>query len=1041
MANPTSSPNTKEVQEKANILVNQLKKGEKTTEPLTPAIEEAAKAAIDALSDAEKLTVQSALAKLKSETTDPLGALAWQTVLEKDLKDELQVQLKTMDGKLEKMSSEDLDSALSLTSSILNLTWIKKIPGFKEKGREILQYEPMLQGIAGATLLKKLQKLGYSLYFTGANQIKIVSTQKDAQDVETKINAHLAKSTVLGKSIQSGLLYLSPSFHTYRASVTNNEGKIIDPAHVDMQTYTEYLRKKPENSLDPNEKVFLQSAPFFDKNISFQSALTQSRDYAKLVGMVEQITGDIGVKDLLPKTPAHLTSRTPSIDNSVAAQAGRGIGWLAGIVGKIAGAGAGGGLEFLGTAMSEAWPLGSMAIIGAILWSIFSDKWLGFMGTLGAIFGVGLLTKAGELKDILPKWKDKWVENPAASALAASAGSPWAQQTNTTKEITQSAKLLTPTALIAQSLGKENIYDADVAKEQGVINAIKWMNAEKLQTALTTGQEADWKAAIASTGIGEWDPGYEELTTTIASKNSSARGVMTKYVAHLMNNEYVQALTLEQRQSKSIEQIGALIVEKENEKKKEAPVQVAVIPVETVPWVIIPKWTPIPDSIIKDNAGYGDLIVLSRMIEYGYLPKVNFSAGEVVAKEWWTPRFLKGAIYVGLAGPVTNNAPGANWFSGKHRHYEADFFNYLTSLIKSESAEIKTRQQAAWSFQPLHEELYSRRNTLNKLEQALAAKDPKAIKEAMKQYREAAKTPWYAGHIDNKKEFLEKESSQWKEINQISQRIEAEHTTMINAQNAANVEWATDAQKKTALDATEKYNKTLIELETNGVKILSQLPPAERIELSKTNPWVAKVAAANGGMAAFDAKLTQYSTKGISKWIMGVGLVWLLWNHQGGVADLYNKWDYITLSKLGWDFVAGVIPLVSTVHETAMLSNGLGYRDFVLGKWYEMGTLEKWFRVAGAIPLGGLVTKTVGKVAISAGEHAGISAVKKSGQMIEWISDIVVAWAKTAWQVGTYGVLGYSAVTMTYDLSNQLRGNEARPESWFAEKKSTKTTV
>lgn len=76
MANPTSSPNTKEVQEKANILVNQLKKGEKTTEPLTPAIEEAAKAAIDALSDAEKLTVQSALAKLKSETTDPLGALA-----------------------------------------------------------------------------------------------------------------------------------------------------------------------------------------------------------------------------------------------------------------------------------------------------------------------------------------------------------------------------------------------------------------------------------------------------------------------------------------------------------------------------------------------------------------------------------------------------------------------------------------------------------------------------------------------------------------------------------------------------------------------------------------------------------------------------------------------------------------------------------------------------------------------------------------------------------------------------------------------------
>jgi hypothetical protein len=67
------------------------------------------------------------------------------------------------------------------------------------------------------------------------------------------------------------------------------------------------------------------------------------------------------------------------------------------------------------------------------------------------------------------------------------------------------------------------------------------------------------------------------------------------------------------------------------------------------------------------------------------------------------------------------------------------------------------------------------------------------------------------------------------------------------------------------MDAVEKYNKTLVELEANGVKILSQLPPAERIELSKTNPWVAKVAAANGGMAAFDTKLTAFGQYGVTK--------------------------------------------------------------------------------------------------------------------------------------------------------------------------------
>lgn len=39
------------------------------------------------------------------------------------------------------------------------------------------------------------------------------------------------------------------------------------------------------------------------------------------------------------------------------------------------------------------------------------------------------------------------------------------------------------------------------------------------------------------------------------------------------------------------------------------------------------------------------------------------------------------------------------------------------------------------------------------------------------------------------------------------------------------------------------------------------------------------------------------------------------------MAELWKKGDYATLSKMGWDLVAGAVPVVSSLHETAMLSN------------------------------------------------------------------------------------------------------------------------
>jgi hypothetical protein len=165
-----------------------------------------------------------------------------------------------------------------------------------------MAYEPMIQGIVGASILARLQKLGYSLYFSSQDQVKVVVKDgkiKDEQDVETKINAYLKKNSVLPRALQAGSFYIQPSFQKYRESVTDKDGNIINSAGTDMKAYVEYLKKKPLNELTAQEKVFLSSSQHFDKGIHFQTLLTQSKDYTRVLNMMESITGDTELRTLL----------------------------------------------------------------------------------------------------------------------------------------------------------------------------------------------------------------------------------------------------------------------------------------------------------------------------------------------------------------------------------------------------------------------------------------------------------------------------------------------------------------------------------------------------------------------------------------------------------------------------------------------------------------------------------------------------------------------------------------------------------------------
>ena len=53
--------------------------------------------------------------------------------------------METFEGKLEKMTPENLEGMLRTTDFLLNFSWLEKIPGMKDRAQEITHYMPLIQ--------------------------------------------------------------------------------------------------------------------------------------------------------------------------------------------------------------------------------------------------------------------------------------------------------------------------------------------------------------------------------------------------------------------------------------------------------------------------------------------------------------------------------------------------------------------------------------------------------------------------------------------------------------------------------------------------------------------------------------------------------------------------------------------------------------------------------------------------------------------------------------------------------------------------------
>lgn len=880
-------------------------------------------------------------------------------------------KLKT-DIDAEKRKIKEALSDLAPEKIITSAKIIEKLIDFVSDSAQ----KQILRSYAGSIILETLEKHNERIIINAdkiitidyINPISPANTELDANKIalEKSLNETIQKTSSLLDTIRSGILLRS---QVETADKNNNTQTIIVKpisSQEDMQAYFKKLEeKKTKNeSLTIQEETFLLSQEGFK---DFQS-FAKPQDVAKLA---QKVSTDTSVLSTSQFTGDKMTSSV-----------GEWIGQIGGTIGKIAAAGAGGGIKALGdilaSATKEGGAWGSLAVIGGLIAAIWK---FGFWKTLGGVFGLGLANEAvaGRLDlDFGKKSGDR------ASTAGKPAPSPEKLGT------VQSEQIIQTKTEVRQDV---TIQTIEQTKFDAIFDGISTSLDFKNQPIRALEKALEW----GTTGSLELLFGNIEHIGNMTGKEfyeKHGQEDIRKILDSLMTKKESSDVTL-----------SDLFV-------KTSPVAVAVSSVvaevsttnETVPTT--------PEGMEQlatslEIQGYSSLYILTRAIEFGFIPKTHdlaFKDGTNSAKTaTWKWIWYK-IDYVTMGGPLTNGtfdsaSKANNWFN----EYVARVLKADVLLEKTEIQSLLSSPKKLSSIDT--HDLKERMKVLNELDIAFfTGGDKTKIQKLLFEYKELSgdnlKSLLRKYDVKTYTEtiWLEKESVEYKkqQIDQINKEIIAlkeEAKTKLTEFNKLAGKDPTKAEfyKKEGERIIQEINGKITALETNGIKNLQKLDPEAIKKLAQQSPWVENLVKANGGADNLAKKLIE--TK-IGKITIGTALLAIAWDSRDAWGDIWNKGISKENMKTTIDLALGFVPVIGGAHDL-MIANNDWYKKLLFGD-RELSTEEMVARDAfwavGLIPWVGTLVKVVGKwsAKVVNGATIAMEGVKLTGKGV------------------TYGYLGYT---------------------------------
>lgn len=366
---------------------------------------------------------------------------------------------------LSDLSPDKIDASLKTVESLIDFIIDPK-------------YKMILRSFAGSLMLEKFEANNQRVIVREDKTIEIAYIDSSKQStlldqnntiLQTKINARIKENSWVIDTIRSGMLFRAQSVGITQENAwkTAVVVKMESSSQKDLQAYLKTLSGR-QNLTIPEQTLLLSQKGFQD----FENP-PELRDVTKLQEMAQKVLAQ-------PQNTTPISSG-PQSGSQIPSVVGEGIGMVWWVVGKIAGAWAGGGLKVLSdifsSATKEGGPWGGLAVLGGIIAAFWK---FGFWKTIGTIFGIGVLSEATAGRLDLGKEMDK-VKNVAwktsatlgglsgGSSLVPSAPSAWSKPVSSSQP--------TEVLNISPSQEKANnkvMSDPDFVQainEQAIINA------------------------------------------------------------------------------------------------------------------------------------------------------------------------------------------------------------------------------------------------------------------------------------------------------------------------------------------------------------------------------------------------------------------------------------------------------------------------------------------------------------------------------------------------------------------------------------------
>lgn len=208
-----------------------------------------------------------------------------------------------------KVNEANIKQAMRLADELsqMKITDEAKFKELDSSERDVLRQQiPAVRGMIGSLFVESLFANGYDFRFDGSGKLVVGHLRGEEthllpnQDMELIMNSYIGQSPSFAEMIKAGMLFHGGDLSQYVSKVSDADGKNISEQNQRYESFTSYLRNRPNQAQTKSGNAIMNSKQLFSDS--------EFKQYMQSVKYVPQIQSGIEAIAQNPNTTINLAA-------------------------------------------------------------------------------------------------------------------------------------------------------------------------------------------------------------------------------------------------------------------------------------------------------------------------------------------------------------------------------------------------------------------------------------------------------------------------------------------------------------------------------------------------------------------------------------------------------------------------------------------------------------------------------------------------------------------------------------------------------------